>query len=114
MTQQHDSAVFTQSLQGKTVLVFGAGAPLEDWSNGKAAAVAYARAGAQVVCVDKDWAAAKRNADHIIVEGGEALALEADVCDTETVEKTVALAIEHFGKIDVLHNNVGIALQLAH
>lgn len=110
MTQQHDSAVFTQSLQGKTVLVCGAGAPLEDWSNGKAAAVAYVRAGAQVACVDKDWAAAKRSADHIIVEGGEALALEADVCDTETV----ALAIEHFRKIDVLHNNVGIALQLAH
>lgn len=109
MTQQHDSVVFTQSLQGKTVLVFGAGAPLEDWNNGKAAAVAYARAGAQVVCVDKDLAAAKRSADHILEEGGEALALEADVCDTETVEKTVALAIKHFGKIDVLHNNVGIA-----
>lgn len=109
MTQQHDSAVSTQSLQGKTVLVFGAGAPLEDWNNGKAATVAYARAGAQVVCVDKDSAAAKRSADHIIGEGGEALALEADVCNTETVEKTVAIALEHFGKIDVLHNNVGIA-----
>lgn len=109
MTQQHDSVVSTQSLQGKTGLVFGAGAPLEDWNNGKAATVAYARAGAQVVCVDKDSAAAKRSADHISGEGGEALALEADVCNTETVEKTVALALEHFGKIDVLHNNVGIA-----
>jgi hypothetical protein len=59
--------------------------------------------------VDKDLAAAKRSADHIFGEGGEALALEADVCNTETVEKTVALALEHFGKIDVLHNNVGIA-----
>lgn len=98
MTQQHDSAVFTQSLQGRTVLVFGAGAPLEDWNNGKAAAVTYAMAGAQVVCVDKDLAAAKRSADHILGEGGEALALEADVCNTETVEKTVALALEHFGK----------------
>ncbi|UTM02212.1 SDR family oxidoreductase [Alcaligenes sp. NLF5-7] len=96
MTQQHNSAVFTQSLQDKTVVFFGAGAPLEDWSNGKAAAVAYARAGAQVVCVDKDLAAAKRSADHILEEGGEALALESDVCNTETVEKTVTLAIAHF------------------
>ena len=44
--------VSTDRLKGKTAIVFGAGSSGPGWGNGKAAAVAYARNGAQVACVD--------------------------------------------------------------
>lgn len=100
MTQKNNSAIFTQSLKGTTVLVLGACTHLEDWNNGKAAAMAYARAGAQVVCVDKDLVTIKPDADHILEDDREALASKTKACDTKTVE--------HFGTLNVLHNNVGI------
>ena len=95
-------------LKGKVALVFGAGGPPGEWSNGKAAAAAYAREGAAVVAVDRLVDAAQDTAQVIHGEGGQALALTADVTCTEQVEKVVQAALEHFGHIDILHNNVGI------
>ncbi len=65
--------------------------------------------GAQGIRADKNLAAAKPNTDHILGESGKTLALEADVCNIETVERTEALAIEHFKKIAVPHNSMGIS-----
>ena len=50
-------------LQGKVALVFGAGSSGAGWSNGKAAAVAYAREGAIVVAIDQVEAAARETVD---------------------------------------------------
>lgn len=92
---------------GKVVLVVGAGRPAEGWSNGAAAAAAYAREGGRVLCIDHDSAAAARIAGIIADEGGEALALSADATDLAAMRAAVTEAINRFGRIDVLHNNVG-------
>ena len=96
-------------LHGKVALVMGAGSVGEGWGNGKATAVVFAREGARVVCVDLNEAAARVTAEIIRGEGGEAEAVQADVSRGADVERVVAAALERFGRIDVLDNNVGIA-----
>jgi NAD(P)-dependent dehydrogenase (short-subunit alcohol dehydrogenase family) len=95
-------------LDGKTALVFGAGFKGEGWSNGKATAVAYARAGAQVACIDLDLAAAEATASVIRAEGNRALALRADATRLDSIEAATAEALGQLGGIDILHNNVGV------
>lgn len=97
-------------MAGKTVLVFGAGSSGPGWGNGKAAAVLYAREGARVACVDIDRAAAEETAALIAGEGGEALALAADVTRLEAVEGAVEATLARFRRIDVAHNNVGVVV----
>src|SRR5689334_770820 len=95
-------------LKGKTALVFGAGSSGPGWGNGKAAAVAFAREGARVACVDLVEAAAAETASIIAGEGGDAEAIAANVTDIDSVEKAVSQTLSSFGRIDILHNNVGI------
>jgi NAD(P)-dependent dehydrogenase (short-subunit alcohol dehydrogenase family) len=95
-------------LKRKTAIVFGAGSSGEGWGNGKAAAVAYAREGARIACVDLVPEAAEETASIIVKEGGEAVAIAADVTDTDSVKAAVDQAVEIFGGIDILHNNVGV------
>ncbi|PPD14727.1 MAG: 3-oxoacyl-ACP reductase [Methylobacterium sp.] len=97
-------------MAGKTVLVFGAGSSGPGWGNGKAAAVLYAREGARVACIDIDRAAAEETAALIAGEGGEALALAADVTRLEAVEGAVEATLARFRRIDVAHNNVGVVV----
>jgi hypothetical protein len=97
-------------LEHRVALVFGAGSSGPGWSNGKAAAVAYARAGARVAAIDVSAAAAAETAGLIEGEGGEALAVAADATDLAAVESAVAQAVDRFGRIDILHNNVGVVL----
>jgi len=96
-------------LIGKVALVFGAGGPREQWSNGKATAVAFAREGASVVAVDRDYEAVQETTEVIRSEGFESLPIIADVTNTEQVEAAVRSALKKFGRIDILYNNVGIA-----
>ncbi|MET0527987.1 MAG: SDR family oxidoreductase [Microvirga sp.] len=95
-------------LKGKSAIVFGAGSSGPGWGNGKAAAVAYAREGARVACIDLVADAAKETADIIIGEGGAAVAIVADVTDTASVANAVMEVSGSFGRIDILHNNVGV------
>jgi NAD(P)-dependent dehydrogenase (short-subunit alcohol dehydrogenase family) len=96
-------------LKGKTALVVGAGSIGPGWGNGKAAAVTFAREGAQVFCVDRNVTTAEETAKIIAGEGGRAAAFRADVSRAADVEAMVAACLQAFGRIDVLHNNVGIA-----
>ncbi|QRF61825.1 SDR family NAD(P)-dependent oxidoreductase [Variovorax sp. UC122_21] len=98
----------TRRLEGKVALVLGAGCVVDDWGNGNAAAVAFAREGARVVCVDMNEAAAARTAGLIHAEGGEAIHAAADVADAAQVNAVVDEAMRRYGRIDVLHNNAGI------
>jgi len=95
-------------LRGRVAVVFGAGSSGPGWGNGKAAAVLYAREGAQVVAVDIVEATARETATIITEEGNTALPLVADV----TVSAQIAAAIERtlaaFGRLDIVHNNTGI------
>ena len=96
-------------LKDKVAVVVGAGAVGPGWGNGKATAVAFAREGAKVFCVDINLAAAEETANIIASEGGLALPFRADVTSNGDVEAMVKAAIADFGRIDVLDNNVGIA-----
>lgn len=95
-------------LDGRVALVLGAGSSGPGWGNGKAAAVLYAREGARVAAVDVNPAAAEETRGLIAGEGGEAIALAADVTDEDAVAAAVARVVAEFGRIDVLHNNVGV------
>jgi NAD(P)-dependent dehydrogenase (short-subunit alcohol dehydrogenase family) len=97
-------------LADRVALVFGAGSSGPGWGNGKAAAVLYAREGARVVSIDVNEDAAAETADIIRSEGGGALPVATDVTDLAAVERTVALALERYGRVDILHNNVGVVL----
>jgi NAD(P)-dependent dehydrogenase (short-subunit alcohol dehydrogenase family) len=97
-------------LSGRVVLLFGAGASGPGWSNGKASAVAYARAGAKVACVDQHLERAQETVDAIAKENGEAIALAADVSVNAQVAAAVQATVAKWDRLDVLHNNVGISL----
>jgi NAD(P)-dependent dehydrogenase (short-subunit alcohol dehydrogenase family) len=96
-------------MEGKVAFVTGAGSSGPGWGNGKAASVLYAREGARVACLDARAEAAEETRALIEAEGGEAIALVADVTSGEQVAAAVAACVERFGRLDVLHNNVGIA-----
>ncbi len=96
-------------LKDKVILVCGAGSSGPGWGNGKASAVAYGREAAKVFALDVDEAAALETVDLIRKEGFEATPHVADVSDGAQVAAAVAACRETYGRIDVLHNNVGIA-----
>ncbi len=96
-------------LEGRVALVFGAGSVGPGWGNGKASAVAYAHAGAKVVCIDVNAEAAHETAAIISGEGGTALALACDITKSDQVQATTNAALQSFERIDILHNNVGHA-----
>ena len=96
-------------LEGRVAIVFGAGSAGEGWGNGKATATTFARAGAVVVCVDINPAAAAETAGIIAGEGNRAVAAGCDVLDSEAVHGLVERVAAEHGRIDVLHNNVGHA-----
>ena len=94
------------TLKEKVILVTGS-------SRGIGAAIAQklATAGAKVIV---NYAGGKDAADEVVAEiikqGGDAIALQADVSKSEDVKKLFDAAIGHYGKIDVLVNNAGIMI----
>ena len=98
----------TGRLAGKTAMVIGAGSIGTDPSNGSATAAIFAREGASVMCVDISDAAAARTAEQITQAGGTASTFRADVAKTADMDAAVAACIDRYGRIDVLHYNVGI------
>jgi NAD(P)-dependent dehydrogenase (short-subunit alcohol dehydrogenase family) len=92
---------------GKVALVTGAGSIGPGWGNGKAAAVLYAREGAKVFCVDLRKEAAEETVAIVRAEGFEAEAFAADVTKEDEVPALTRACVERFGRIDILHNNVG-------
>ena len=96
-------------LENRVALVFGAGSVGPGWGNGKASAVAYAREGAIVACLDWNEAAAAETAGLIREEGGVAEAFACDVTDGAGMAEAVRLATARLGPVAILHNNVGHA-----
>lgn len=97
-------------LAGKAALVVGAGQQAgATLGNGRATALAFAREGARVCCVDRDLASCEETAEQCRGLGAEAFALQADVASEPSVEAMVKGCLERFGAIDIMHNNVGIA-----
>ncbi len=97
-------------LEGKVAIVTGAGSVGPGWGNGKAAAVLFAREGACVLAVDQNKEAANETRNIIREEGGEAAVFAGDVSQSKDVAAMVAACKKTFGRVDILHNNVGIAV----
>ncbi|OXY83189.1 SDR family NAD(P)-dependent oxidoreductase [Oceanimonas doudoroffii] len=95
-------------LDGKVAIVSGAGSMGPGWGNGKATAVLFAREGAKVFALDRNRAAAEETCAIIREEGGIAEPYVVDVTQEEQVKLAVSACIEAFGRVDILHNNVGI------
>jgi len=95
-------------LQGKIAIVTGAGSVGPGWGNGKATAVLFAREGAHVVAVDLKREAVEETVGIIRGEGHRGEPHVADVTQASDVERVVSACIAAHGRIDVLHNNVGI------
>jgi len=104
----HATAHQRGRLAGRTALVTGAGSSGPGWGVGKAIAVACAREGARVACLDVQHANAGETARIIEGEGGTALALQADVTNSDEVAAAVRQLLDAWERLDVLVNNVGI------
>jgi NAD(P)-dependent dehydrogenase (short-subunit alcohol dehydrogenase family) len=68
----------------------------------------YAREGAKVMVVDYRLNSAEDTCQMIAEEGGVAIALEADATKSDDCQKVADVCVQRFGRIDILHNNVGI------
>jgi NAD(P)-dependent dehydrogenase (short-subunit alcohol dehydrogenase family) len=103
-----DKNNMSERLKNKTAIVVGAGSAGQGWGNGRATAVAFAREGAQVLCVDVNRSAADETVDLIAQEGGTARSFRADVSNSADVAAMVNFCRSAYGRIDILDNNVGI------
>jgi 3-oxoacyl-[acyl-carrier protein] reductase len=90
-------------LKGQVALVTGASRGI-----GKTIATTLARCGAKVACVARNADKLAETVAEITSKGGEALSLECDVANTESVNKTVETVVEKWGRVDILVNNAGI------
>jgi NAD(P)-dependent dehydrogenase (short-subunit alcohol dehydrogenase family) len=95
-------------LNGKVAIVTGGGAVGDGIGNGRAAAILLARAGANVLVVDRDLALAERTVAMITAQGGTAVAASYDVTNSKQCASMVAEAVSRWGRLDCLDNNVGI------
>ncbi|OYU34322.1 SDR family NAD(P)-dependent oxidoreductase [Novosphingobium sp. PASSN1] len=92
-------------LAGKVCVITGTGG-----SMGGAAALMFAREGAQIVGCDVNPDTARACVDRVHAAGGAMVSLEpCDLREPSSCEALVALALESFGKIDVLFNNAADA-----
>src|SRR5262249_52193958 len=91
------------TLANRVAIITGAGNGI-----GLATAEAFARAGADVIAVDIDEAAARAAAKVVEAAGRRSLALTTDVGDVAAIDQMVRRAGEAFGRLDVLVNNAGV------
>ncbi len=101
-------------LEDKVAIIMGAGqgpGATGTMGNGRAAALVFAAEGARVLCVDRDLDSAEETVAMIGAKGGEAAAAAADVTDEAAVEAAIGACAEKWGRIDVLHNNVGVSVE---
>ena len=95
-------------LAGRVAIVAGGGAAGDGIGNGRAAAILLARAGTRVLVVDRDGTLAERTVAMIAAEGGTAALYQGDLTDPVQAGDMVTAALDHFGRLDFLDNNVGI------
>ena len=101
----------SKRLDGKVAVVIGAGqSPGEGLGNGRATAIRFAREGARVLAINRSIDSVEETAEIIRKEGGEAFAMRGDISIESDIIAVMAEAKRRWGRIDVLHNNVGVSL----
>ena len=97
-------------LKDKIAIVVGAGqTPGETIGNGRATAIRFAQEGATVLVVDNRLESAEETAEMITKNGGVVSTLAADITIEEDCRKIAETCLNRYGRIDILHNNVGIS-----
>ena len=98
-------------LKDKTAIIVGAGqSPGSGMGNGRATCLRFAQEGAKIMAVDRELALAEETAALVRKEGGDCFAFEADVTREAAMAAMIAEAKQRWGRIDVLHYNVGVSL----
>ncbi len=95
-------------LEGKVAIVTGAGSSRPGVGTGKASSMLFAREGAKVLLVDRGARQAEETLATIREEGGQASVFEADITRAEDCRAAVDAAVERYGSLHILLNNVGI------
>jgi NAD(P)-dependent dehydrogenase (short-subunit alcohol dehydrogenase family) len=90
-------------LEGKNAVITGSGSGV-----GRASALRFAGEGARVVCADLNLEGAKETVTQVEDAGGTAVAVGTDVSKESDVIAAIGAAVEQFGRLDVMFNNVGI------
>jgi NAD(P)-dependent dehydrogenase (short-subunit alcohol dehydrogenase family) len=102
-----------ERVKDKVAIIFGGGqTPGETIGNGRATALVMAKEGAKVLVVDRHLGSAEDTATAIREAGGEADAFAADIMREADVIASIAQCVSRFGRVDILHNNVGASLAL--
>src|ERR1700736_5230218 len=97
-------------LKDKIAIVVGAGqSPGEGMGNGRATVLRFAQEGAKVLAVDNDLASAEETVAMARQAGGECAAFAADVTQEATLAAMAEEARRRWGRIDILHYNVGVS-----
>ena len=99
----------SRRLEGKVAIVTGAGSSGPGTGNGKATSILFAREGAKVVLVDAICDRVEETWKAITEEGGEATTVTADVTNLKDCQRMVDVALEKYGQLNILDNNVGIS-----
>ena len=96
-------------LEGKVAGITGAGQTQgESFGNGRAAAVLFAREGAKLVLANRSMTSLEGTRELLRKEGFDAECIAADISKEVDCAALVETAVSKFGRIDILHNNVGI------
>src|ERR1700761_9211672 len=102
----------TMRLKDKVAVIIGAGQnPGATIGNGRATALRFAQEGARILAVDRRLDLAEETAELARAEGADCAAFQADVTQEATLAATMAEAVRRWGRIDVLHYNVGISIE---
>lgn len=91
-------------LQNKVAFITGAGSGI-----GRAAAKLFAREGARVVVVDVDTTSGNETVKQIAEQGGQGIFFQCDVSKSSEIKKVIDHTVDHYGRLDVIYNNAGIA-----
>jgi NAD(P)-dependent dehydrogenase (short-subunit alcohol dehydrogenase family) len=97
----------TGRLAGKIALISGAGSVGPGWGNGRAMAVRFAQEGASIFAMDRESERLKETVERVEATGAKIITHIADVTDGKAVAAMAKACVDHFGRIDILVNNVG-------
>ena len=95
-------------LNQKVAIITGAGSSGPGVGTGKAISILFAKQGCKVVLVDNNKDRVKETLDLILDEGHEAISITADVTNNSDCKRIVDTALDTYGRLDTLINNVGV------